>query len=82
MPEQELSAQARLDRRLLQQRTEAALHELSELRPLERSPVFYVDIAQAGIDSLIADYKEHADPFVWTKSAVHQKTLKPCFAVQ
>jgi hypothetical protein len=23
----------------------------------------------AHIDSLIADYKEHADPFVWTKSA-------------
>ena len=36
----------------------------------------------AHIDSLIADYNEHADPFVWTKSAVHQKTLKPCFAVQ
>src|SRR6185312_10580418 len=36
----------------------------------------------AHIDSFIADYNEHADPFVWTKSAVHQKTLKPCFAVQ
>ena len=36
----------------------------------------------AHIDSLIADYKEHADPFVWTKSPVHQTTLKPCFAVQ
>jgi hypothetical protein len=36
----------------------------------------------AHIDSFIADYKEHADPFVWTKSAVHQTTLKPCFAVQ
>ena len=36
----------------------------------------------AHIDRFIADYKEHADPFVWTKSAVHQKTLKPCFAVQ
>jgi transposase len=36
----------------------------------------------AHIDSFIADYNERADPFVWTKSAVHQKTLKPCFAVQ
>ena len=36
----------------------------------------------AHIDSFIADYNEHVDPFVWTKSAVHQKTLKPCFAVQ
>ena len=36
----------------------------------------------AHIDSFIADYNEHADPFVWTKSAVHQTTLKPCFAVQ
>jgi transposase len=33
----------------------------------------------AHIDSFIADYNEHADPFVWTKSAVHQKTLKPIF---
>src|SRR3954451_1056275 len=32
----------------------------------------------AHIDSFIADYNEHADPFVWAKSAVHQKTLKPC----
>jgi hypothetical protein len=36
----------------------------------------------ADLDSFIADYNEYADPFVWTKSAVHQKTLKPCFAVQ
>ena len=36
----------------------------------------------AHIDSFIAHYNERADPFVWTKSAVYQKTLKPCFAIQ
>jgi transposase len=35
----------------------------------------------AHIDSFIADYNQSARPFVWTKSAVHQKRLKPCFAV-
>jgi transposase len=33
------------------------------------------------IDSFIASYNEDAKPFVWTKSVVHQKRLKPCFAV-
>jgi hypothetical protein len=35
----------------------------------------------------VAELKEHIDsynadarPFVWTKSVVHQKRLKPCFA--
>lgn len=35
----------------------------------------------AHIDSFIAAYNEIARPFIWTKSAVHQKRLKPCFAV-
>jgi len=35
----------------------------------------------AHIDSFIASYNETARPFVWTKSTVHQKRLKPCFAV-
>lgn len=34
------------------------------------------------IDSFIASYNETARPFVWTKSVVHQKRLKPCFALQ
>lgn len=34
------------------------------------------------IDSFIADYNEDARPFAWTKSKVHQKRLKPCFADQ
>ena len=33
------------------------------------------------IDSFIAAYNDTARPFVWTKSAVHQKRLKPCFAI-
>ena len=35
----------------------------------------------AHIDSFIVSYNETARPFVWTKSAVYQKRLKPCFAV-
>jgi transposase len=34
------------------------------------------------ITSFIDSYNEAARPFVWTKSVVHQKRLKPCFAVQ
>ncbi len=35
----------------------------------------------AHITSFIADYNDQAKPFVWTKSVVHQKRMKPCFAV-
>jgi transposase len=35
----------------------------------------------AHINSFIATYNEEARPFVWTKSVVHQKRMKPCFAV-
>lgn len=31
------------------------------------------------IDNFIASYNHNAKPFVWTKSAVHQKRLRPCF---
>jgi transposase len=34
------------------------------------------------IDAFIAAYNADAKPFVWTKSEVHQKRLKPCFADQ
>jgi hypothetical protein len=34
------------------------------------------------IDSFIAGDNDQARPFVWTKSKVHQKRLKPCFADQ
>jgi len=33
------------------------------------------------IDHFIASYNKDARPFVWTKSVVHQKRLKPCFAI-
>ena len=36
----------------------------------------------AHIDAFIAAYNVDAKPFVWTKSQVHQKRLKPCFADQ
>ena len=36
----------------------------------------------AHIDAFIAAYNVEAKPFVWTKSEVHQKRLKPCFADQ
>jgi len=35
----------------------------------------------AHIDNFIASYNHDARPFVWTKSVVHQKRLKPCFAL-
>jgi transposase len=34
------------------------------------------------INAFIAAYNVDAKPFVWTKSEVHQKRLKPCFADQ
>ena len=36
----------------------------------------------AHIDAFIEAYNDDARPFVWTKSEVHQKRLKPCFADQ
>jgi hypothetical protein len=35
----------------------------------------------AHVESFINSYNDNARPLVWTKSAVHQKRLKPCFAV-
>jgi len=34
------------------------------------------------IDSFIASYNVDARPFVWSRSVVHQKRMKPCFAVE
>jgi transposase/transposase-like protein len=36
----------------------------------------------AHIDAFIRDYNQTAKPFVWTKSQLRQKRLKPCFAEQ
>ncbi len=33
------------------------------------------------IENFITSYNEDARPFIWTKSAVHQKRLTPSFAV-
>jgi hypothetical protein len=35
----------------------------------------------AHIDASIVNYNEEARPFVWAKRVVHQKRIKPCFAV-
>ena len=37
---------------------------------------------KAHVNDFIASYNQDALPFVWTKSRVHQKRLKPCFALQ
>jgi len=37
---------------------------------------------KAHLHAFIAAYNETARPFAWTKSHVHQKRLKPCFADQ
>ena len=36
----------------------------------------------AHIDAFIERYNQTAKPFLWTKSQVHQKRLRPCFADQ
>lgn len=36
---------------------------------------------KAHIEQFIDSYNETAKPFVWTKSSVHQKRLRPCFAI-
>jgi transposase len=36
---------------------------------------------KAQIEQFIDSYNETAKPFVWTKSSVHQKRLRPCFAI-
>ncbi len=41
-----------------------------------------LDALKAHIDIFIESYNKTARPFVWTKSEVHQKRLKPRFSVQ
>jgi transposase len=41
-----------------------------------------VDQLKTHINDFFASYNNDARPFVWTKSKVHRKRLKPCFAVQ
>ena len=49
-------------------------------KSLNGASFYSVEDLMTHINSFIADYNETARPFVWTKSAVHQKRLKPCFA--
>ncbi len=41
-----------------------------------------VDQLKAHFDAFTASYNEHARPFGWTKSQVHQKRLTPSFIDQ
>jgi uncharacterized protein (DUF885 family) len=51
----ELDAEHAFDRFLLERRAQTALFTLTELRPLERNPMVYCDLVQAGIFELISD---------------------------
>ena len=52
---QELDAAHAFDRLLLEHRADAALYTLTELRPLERNPLVYCDLAQSAIYELVTD---------------------------
>jgi transposase len=49
-------------------------------KSLKGSSFASVDELVTHISRFIDSYNEEARPFVWTKSVVHQKRLKPCFA--
>lgn len=51
-------------------------------KSLDGASFISVEELIAHIDAFIADYNQTARPFVWTKSEVYQKRLKPCFAEQ
>jgi uncharacterized protein (DUF885 family) len=54
LPEGALDAPHRLDRQLLEQRAAVRLFDLGELRARERNPLYYVDLAVAAIEPLVA----------------------------
>ncbi len=56
-----LDPQRAIDRLLLERRSEAALFELTDLRPLERDPIFYIDLAQGAVSELLADENPPVD---------------------
>jgi len=55
LDEAALDGERRFDRLLLMHRAEAALQEINELKPLERNPLFYFDLAQSAIFELVSD---------------------------
>ena len=50
-----LDANRRIDRLLLERRTQRSLYELTELKPYEHNPIVYLDLAQASVAELVAD---------------------------
>ncbi len=55
LDDRELDALRRLDKQLLERRCQHTLLELTELRPLERNPLAYVDLAQSAVAELVAE---------------------------
>jgi hypothetical protein len=53
---------------------------LQSLREITRPPAATHQLVNH-IHSFIDSHNADAKPFVWTKSVVHQKRLKPCFAI-
>jgi uncharacterized protein (DUF885 family) len=53
--DRELDPARAVDRWLLERRTENALYDLTELRPLERNPVVYVELASGAIGELLTE---------------------------
>jgi uncharacterized protein (DUF885 family) len=50
---QALDTQHRIDFELLERRAQSSLWELTELRPLERNPIYYLDVANAALADLV-----------------------------
>jgi uncharacterized protein (DUF885 family) len=55
LDDESLDPNRRIDRLLLTRRTQLSLADLTELKPLERNPVVYLDLAQGSIAELVAD---------------------------
>jgi uncharacterized protein (DUF885 family) len=51
---EKLDEQRRIDLELLERRAQAALWEMTELRPLERNPVYYLGVASSALWELVA----------------------------
>jgi uncharacterized protein (DUF885 family) len=60
-----LDEQHRVDQLLLERRAQSALWELTELRPLEKNPIYYVDLANGALADLI-----ESDPAIGSGGSV------------
>lgn len=54
LPEAELDPPHKIDRALLEQDVRARLHQLLEVRPRERSPLWYVDLASSALEVVLS----------------------------